>query len=182
MLFACWFMQRENISEMRSFSWVCMIHPGLFDLVKSLWFTERGTKSATLMWGRNAIHSAHYRKQMLHFNGVLMPTQSVVAESQLIWAASLGGEKKGALYLDEARIDSLQWVSKPTWLWPTSLHKLWVYIGAEHNACGAEIVGFFAQVHSVTRLSTSELAPHSHKFFASRLLSQVSRSLSCAAG
>lgn len=143
MLFACWFMQRENISEMRSFSWVCMIHPGLFDLVKSLWFTERGTKSATLMWGRNAIHSAHYRKQMLHLNGVLMPTQSVVAESQLIWAASLGGEKRGALYLDEARIDSLQWVSKPTWLWPTSLHKLWVYIGAEHNACGAEIVGFF---------------------------------------
>lgn len=182
MLFACWFMQRENISEMRSFSWVCMIHPGLFDLVKSLWFTERGTKAATLMWGRNAIHSAHYRKQMLHLNGVLMPTQSVVSESQLIWAASLGGGKKGALYLDEARIDSLQWVSKPIWLWPTSLHKLWVYIGAEHNVCGAEIGFFFAQVHSVTRLSTSELAPHSHKLFAFRLLSQVSRSLSCAAG
>lgn len=108
-----------------------------------VWFTERGTKSATLMWGRNAIHSARYRKQMLHLNGVLMPTQTVVAESQLIWAASLGGGKKGALYLDEARIDSLQWVSKPTWLWPTSLHKLWVYIGAEHNVCGAEIVLFF---------------------------------------
>lgn len=45
-----------------------------------------------------------------------------------------------------------------------------------------KLVFFFAQVHSVTRLSTSRLAPHSHKFFAFRLLSQVSRSLSCAAG
>lgn len=39
MLFACWFIQWENISKMSSFSWACMIHSGLFDLWMSLWFT-----------------------------------------------------------------------------------------------------------------------------------------------
>lgn len=32
----------------------------------------------------------------------------------------------------EARIDSLQWISKPIWLWPTLLHNLLIYIAAEH--------------------------------------------------
>lgn len=39
MLFACWFIQWENISEMSSFSWACMIHSGLFHLWMSPWVT-----------------------------------------------------------------------------------------------------------------------------------------------
>lgn len=50
MLFACWFIQWENISKMSSFSWACMIHAALFDLWMSLWFTVQISSAGQAAW------------------------------------------------------------------------------------------------------------------------------------
>lgn len=93
-------------------------------------------------------------------------------------------------------VDSLQWISKPIWLLPTSLYKLCIYIGAEHMKRGnwyltstrvcMRLLLFlwpFSKVHSTTGLSTSKLIPYSHEFslhFSSSLRSEAQ--IWCAAG
>lgn len=119
MLFACWFIQWENISNMSSFSRARMIHSGLFDLWTSPWFTVQISSAgqATRMLQRwhgqecNSVCPLRNRCFILiqcsNPHSVSYCRKSV----NLSWLCSAEG-KVGLLYLHEARIDSLRWISK----------------------------------------------------------------------